>query len=223
MRESAPDGPRRLDPAVLDSAVSLALTGRYGGARGSGWVSYDESPLLYLSRTGAGRSRKVGLGDAERVAQAALLVMPGVNDAVTGVELTRLRAGGAESDVIRSYYPCPGSRPLLLPRSVLAADRRVDRHRPRESRGATTRRCRCSGSVPECGRGSGASRPRSPTWRRRWHAARTADAGGSAGQGAGERSRPSRPAVGDRATAVLSRSTTIAIPWPTPMHMVARP
>ena len=30
--EGRPDGPRRLDPAVLDSAVSLALTGRYGGA-----------------------------------------------------------------------------------------------------------------------------------------------------------------------------------------------
>ena len=108
LAEGKPDGPRRLDPAVLDSAVSLALTDRYGVPPGSGWVSYDESPLLYLSRT-ALAARKVGLEAAERVAQAALLVMPGVNDAVTGVELTRLRAGGAESDVIRSYYPARGA------------------------------------------------------------------------------------------------------------------
>jgi arylsulfatase A-like enzyme len=107
LAEGRPDGPRRLDPAVLDSAVSLALTDRYGPPAGIGWVSYDEPPMLYLSR-GALAARKVGLEDAERVAQAALLAVPGMHDAVTGVELTRLRAGGAESDVIRSYYPARG-------------------------------------------------------------------------------------------------------------------
>jgi hypothetical protein len=106
--EGRPAGPRRIEPAVLDSAVSLALTGRYGRPAGSGWVSYDESPMLYLSRT-ALASRKVGLEDAERVAQAALLAVTGVSNAVTGVELTRLRAGGAESDVVRSYYPARGA------------------------------------------------------------------------------------------------------------------
>jgi arylsulfatase A-like enzyme len=105
--EGRPDGPRRLDPAVLDSAVSLALTDRYGPPGSNGWVSYDDAPLLYLSRT-ALAARKVGLEDAERVAQAALLAVPGVHDAVTGVELTRQRATGGASDVIRSYYPARG-------------------------------------------------------------------------------------------------------------------
>jgi hypothetical protein len=60
--------PRRMDPAVLDSAVSLALTDRYGPPSGSGWVSYDESPMLYLSRT-ALAARKVGLESAGAVSR----------------------------------------------------------------------------------------------------------------------------------------------------------
>ena len=108
LAEGLADGPRRMDPAVLDSAVSLALTDRFGSPTGAGWVSYDEAPLLYLSREALG-TRKVGLEDAERVAQAALLAVPGVSNAVTGVELTRLRASGGESDVVRSYYPARGA------------------------------------------------------------------------------------------------------------------
>ena len=108
VRDNRPDGPRRIDPAVLDSAVSLALTGQYGPAPAPGWVSYDGAPLLYLSRQ-ALSARRAPLGDAERVAQAALLTLPGVHDAVTGVELTGLRAEGMESDVIRSYYPARGA------------------------------------------------------------------------------------------------------------------
>jgi hypothetical protein len=108
VRDARPDGPRRIDPAVLDSAVSLALTGQYGPAPAPGWVSYDAAPLLYLSRQ-ALSARRASLGDAERVAQAALLTLPGVHDAVTGVELTGLRAEGMASDVIRSYYPARGA------------------------------------------------------------------------------------------------------------------
>jgi len=108
VRDDRPDGPKRLDPAVIDSAVSLALTGQYGAAPAPGWVSYDGSPLLYLSRE-ALSARRVSLGDAERVAQAALLTVPGVHDAVTGVELTLLRAERDETDVTRSYYPARGA------------------------------------------------------------------------------------------------------------------
>lgn len=108
VRDDRPDGPRRLDPAVIDSTVSLALTGQYGSAPAPGWVSYDAAPLLYLSRE-ALSARRAPLGDAERVAQAALLTVPGVHDAVTGVELTGLRAEGMESDVIRSYFPARGA------------------------------------------------------------------------------------------------------------------
>jgi arylsulfatase A-like enzyme len=103
-----PGTARRLDHAVLDSAVSLALSDRYGRPAGTGWVSYDEPPLLYLNRQALG-ARNVGLVDAERVAQAALLTMPGVHDAVTGIELTRLRAAGVETDVTRSYHPGRGA------------------------------------------------------------------------------------------------------------------
>jgi predicted AlkP superfamily pyrophosphatase or phosphodiesterase len=102
-----PDGPHRLDPAVLDSAVSLALTDRYGRPAGTAWVSYDEAPLMYLNRQALG-ARNVGLEDAERLAQAALRAVPGVHDAVTGVELTRLRAAGVETDITRSYHPGRG-------------------------------------------------------------------------------------------------------------------
>jgi predicted AlkP superfamily pyrophosphatase or phosphodiesterase len=98
------DGPRRLDPAVADSAVSLALTDRFGPAPEPGWVAYDAAPLLYLSRQ-ALSARRAGLAEAERVAQAALRSVPGVHDAVTGVDLTRLRADGAQTDETRAYYP----------------------------------------------------------------------------------------------------------------------
>jgi predicted AlkP superfamily pyrophosphatase or phosphodiesterase len=108
LADGRPEGAHRLDPAVLDSAVSLALTDRFGRPAGGGWVAYDEAPLLYLSRT-ALAARKVGLDEAERVAQAALLAVPGVHDAVTGIELTWHRASGVETDVTRSYYPARGA------------------------------------------------------------------------------------------------------------------
>jgi hypothetical protein len=103
-----PAGPRRLAPAGLDSAVSKALTERYGPAPAPGWVTYDGAPLLYLSRT-ALAARHAPLEDAERVAQAALRTVPGVHDVVTGAELTRLRDDGAETDVTRAYYPTRGA------------------------------------------------------------------------------------------------------------------
>ncbi|HKU61233.1 MAG TPA: alkaline phosphatase family protein [Gemmatimonadales bacterium] len=103
-----PDGPQRLDPAMIDSAVNLALTDRYGPAPAPGWVSYDQAPLLYLSRQ-ALSARRVGLSDAERLAEAALMSIRGMHDAVTGVELTRLRADGVETDVTRAYYPARGA------------------------------------------------------------------------------------------------------------------
>jgi Type I phosphodiesterase / nucleotide pyrophosphatase len=108
LTDDRPAGPHRLDHGVLDSAVSLALSDRYGRPTGTAWVSYDEAPLMYLNRQALG-ARNVGLEDAERLAQAALLAVPGVNNAVTGVELTRLRAAGVETDVTRSYHPGRGA------------------------------------------------------------------------------------------------------------------
>jgi arylsulfatase A-like enzyme len=101
-------GARRLDPAVVDSAASRALTARYGPPPPPGWIAYDGQPLLYLNRA-ALSARHATLEEAERVAQAGIRGVPGVHDALTGVELSRLRAAGRGGDVARSFYPERGS------------------------------------------------------------------------------------------------------------------
>jgi hypothetical protein len=101
-------GPRRLDPAVVDSAVARALTSRFGPAPKPGWVAFDATPLVSLNRAGLAAGR-VPLAEAEAVAAAAIREVPGVYEALTSTDLDRLRlaaiAGGPASDAVRSYYP----------------------------------------------------------------------------------------------------------------------
>ena len=107
----ARSGPRRMRPAVVDSAVNRALLERFGPAPASGWVAYNGAPLLFLSRA-ALAARRTGLAEAVAVARSAILELPGMSDALSGQELERLRAAamvsGPASDAVRSYYPGRG-------------------------------------------------------------------------------------------------------------------
>ncbi|MDQ3138989.1 MAG: alkaline phosphatase family protein [Gemmatimonadota bacterium] len=96
--------PRRLDPAVIDTAVRRAMEARYGPAPAPGWIAYHAPPLLYLSPVALAATR-VRVEDAERVAQAAVQGVAGVHDALTGTDLARLREAGAESGPVRSFHP----------------------------------------------------------------------------------------------------------------------
>ena len=101
-------GPRRLDPAVVDSVVSRALSTRFGTPPGPGWIAFDAAPLLSLRRA-ALVARRVKLVDAEQVAAAAMRRIRGIHEVLTGERLARLRAavlaGDSASDAVRSYYP----------------------------------------------------------------------------------------------------------------------
>ena len=105
-------GPRRLAPAIVDSAASRALSARFGAAPKPGWIAYDGAPLLSLNRA-ALAARRVALADAAAVAAAAIRDVPGVSEVLTGDELARLRVaalfGGPASEAVRSYYPGRGA------------------------------------------------------------------------------------------------------------------
>ncbi|HEU4525989.1 MAG TPA: alkaline phosphatase family protein, partial [Gemmatimonadales bacterium] len=96
--------PRRFNPAVVDTVVEAALRARYGPAPAPGWVVYHDQPHLYLNPTAA-RTKRLAMGDVERVAQAAILSVPGVHQALTSAELSAARAGGVRSAEALSFYP----------------------------------------------------------------------------------------------------------------------
>jgi predicted AlkP superfamily pyrophosphatase or phosphodiesterase len=96
--------PRRFHPAVVDTVVSAALAARYGPAPAPGWVAYHDQPHLYLNLA-ALRTRRVDVKEAERVAQAAILSVPGVHEALTSTELASARAAGARSGDVLSFFP----------------------------------------------------------------------------------------------------------------------
>jgi len=95
---------RRFNPAVVDSAVEAALRARYGPAPAPGWIAHHDQPQLYLNRA-ALRAKRVSLEDAERVAQAAIMTVPGVHEALTSSELATGRARGVRSAEVLSFYP----------------------------------------------------------------------------------------------------------------------
>ena len=95
---------RRLDPAVVDSAVRRALDARYGSAPAPGWVVHHDPPLIYLNQAALARGR-IAPDEAQRVAQAAVQGIPGVSEVYTSVELMRARAAGGESGPVRSFFP----------------------------------------------------------------------------------------------------------------------
>ena len=95
---------RRFHPAVVDTVVNAALTARYGAAPAPGWVIYHDQPQLHLNRA-ALRAKRVVVSEAERVAQAAVLSVPGVYEALTSAELASARAAGARSGEALSFHP----------------------------------------------------------------------------------------------------------------------
>ena len=107
-RGRADGGPRRLDPSIVDSAVSRALTARYGAAPHPGWVVYDGAAHMTLNPA-ALTAKHVSLHSATRAAAEAIRKVPGVYDVLSGHDFHRLReaalVGGPASDAVRSYYP----------------------------------------------------------------------------------------------------------------------
>ena len=95
---------RRFNPAVVDTVVNAALQARYGPAPAPGWVVHHDQPQLHLNLE-ALRSKKVPLAEAERVAQAAVLTVPDVHEALTATELAAARGQGARSGEVLSFYP----------------------------------------------------------------------------------------------------------------------
>jgi arylsulfatase A-like enzyme len=96
--------PRRFNPAVVDTAVEAALRARYGPAPAPGWIIHHDQPQLYLNPA-AVRARRVSMEDAERVAQSAIMSVPGVHEALTSAELTTGRARGLRTAEVLSFYP----------------------------------------------------------------------------------------------------------------------
>jgi arylsulfatase A-like enzyme len=96
--------PRRFNPAVVDTAVEAALRARYGPAPAPGWIIHHDQPQLYLNPA-AVRARRVSMEDAERVAQSAIMSVPGVHEALTSAELATGRARGLRTAEVLSFYP----------------------------------------------------------------------------------------------------------------------
>jgi predicted AlkP superfamily pyrophosphatase or phosphodiesterase len=95
---------RRVNPAVMNSAVEAALRARYGPPPAPGWIVYHDQPQLYLN-SAALRAKRVSVEEAERVAQSAILSVPGVHEALTSVELATGRARGLRTPEALSFYP----------------------------------------------------------------------------------------------------------------------
>jgi predicted AlkP superfamily pyrophosphatase or phosphodiesterase len=95
---------RRFHPAVVDTVVNAALEARYGPAPAPGWVVHHDQPQIYLN-LGALRARKVAVQEAERVAQGAVMSVPGVHEALTATELAQGRAAGARTGEVYSFFP----------------------------------------------------------------------------------------------------------------------
>ncbi len=95
---------RRFHPAVVDTVVKAALDARYGAAPPPGWVVHHAQPQLYLNLA-ALRARKIAVEEAERVAQAAVMSIPGVHEALTATELGMGRGAGARTAEVYSFFP----------------------------------------------------------------------------------------------------------------------
>jgi predicted AlkP superfamily pyrophosphatase or phosphodiesterase len=95
---------RRFHPAVVDTVVNAALDARYGPAPRPGWVVFHDQPQLYLN-LGAIRAKKLEVDDVEGVAQAAVLSIPGVHEALTATELLRSRGAGDRTAEALSFHP----------------------------------------------------------------------------------------------------------------------
>lgn len=100
----------RIDPAVIATAAERALRARFGTPRRPGWivrpdwVMYQGSSSLYLNLPGL-EDRGISVADAEVVAKAAVGSVAGVEQVLTGTELSEQRRRGAHSRSELSYNP----------------------------------------------------------------------------------------------------------------------
>jgi predicted AlkP superfamily pyrophosphatase or phosphodiesterase len=105
IRERKPEsGAARFDPAKLTEAVERDLTTRYGNAPGSGWVTHQEFPYLYLNLE-AVRDKALPVAAVEASAAAAVEAVAGVDTALTASDLLHQRGLRAHSKAERSFYP----------------------------------------------------------------------------------------------------------------------
>ena len=95
---------RRFNPAVVDTAVEAALRARYGPAPAPGWIAFHDQPQLYLNPA-ALRAKRVTVEEAEHVAQAAIMSVPGMYEALTSNDLSTGRARGLRTPEALSFYP----------------------------------------------------------------------------------------------------------------------
>jgi hypothetical protein len=95
---------RRFHPAAVDTVVNAALEARYGPAPVPGWVVYHDQPQIYLNLA-ALRAKKAAVEEAERIAQAAVMSVPGVHEALTATELAKGRAAGVRTGEVYSFHP----------------------------------------------------------------------------------------------------------------------
>ena len=150
---------RRFHPAVVDTAVNAALEARYGPAPAPGWVAHHDQPQLYLNLA-ALRAKRIAVDQAERVAQAAVMSVPGVHEALTATELADRQSSGRADRRGLSFFPGrSGNLYYQMAPYILVDDEPTGTGTAR--RGHTTSRCR------SCGSGAG-SCPESGRPRRRW-------------------------------------------------------
>ena len=157
--------PRRFNPAVVDTAVETALRARYGPAPAPGWIAYHDQPQLYLNPA-ALRAKKVSVQDAEQVAQAAIMSIPGMYEALTSNDLSTARASGLRTPEALSFYPGRSGNIYYQMDPIswwVGSPRGRDTARP----GPTTSRCRCSSTEAASCPGCAALRRPWPTLRRR--------------------------------------------------------
>jgi predicted AlkP superfamily pyrophosphatase or phosphodiesterase len=100
----------RIDPAGVMAAAEGALRARYGAPRrpagpaDPNWIIYQGYRSLYLNLPGL-EDKGIAVEEAEQVAREAVRNVPGVEQALTGGELTRERNRAVHSRSELSYYP----------------------------------------------------------------------------------------------------------------------
>jgi hypothetical protein len=95
---------RRIPPDSIMLPAIRALEARFGRAGPDGWIAYHDFPNLYLNLR-ALAARKVSLEVAEQVLRDAVAAVPGVHEALTGVELERQRLAGVRTGSVYSFAP----------------------------------------------------------------------------------------------------------------------
>jgi arylsulfatase A-like enzyme len=102
-RQNPHAGALRLDPEHVVTAVEAALVARFG-RRGDGeaWIAYHDAPYVYLDERWLAADG-IKIEAAERVVQAALLTVRGVNAAYTRHDLVRQQAAGVATDITLAF------------------------------------------------------------------------------------------------------------------------